>query len=344
MMFKRLKFVLAIIMFCGLSGHAQAQDQIYLTNGDRLSGTISAYGQGVVTIETRYGVFDIPFEEIHGTSANTLKAALKTPLFEEKSIPQGPVETLPSTPTETIPDPVQAGVMADPVVVTTEEETPKWLGAEWSGNINAGASLERGNSDTESLNLDAESVARWNDNRLRINADYNRAKENGTLSEDDKSLKAAYDHFLNTKLFWENALEISQDEIDQIDLRLIYSTGLGYQFYERDDLSLSTVAGVGYLREKFENGETDSAFTLNWSSDYQQKFYDDFFRLFHSNDINTPADDLSAFLFQSESGVKVPLRKGIVASGQVDFDWDNDPAPETTEEDVNYILKLGYEW
>ncbi len=344
MVFKRLKFVLAIVMFCGLSGHAHAQDQIYLTNGDRLSGTISAYGQGRVTIETRYGVFDIPFEEIHGTSANTLKAVLKTPLGQEKPVSQMPVQTLPTTSAEIIPDTIPESAAADPKIFGQDNQKPSWLGADWSGNINAGASLERGNSDTESLNLDAESVARWNDNRLRINADYNRAKENGTLSEDDKSLKAAYDHFLNTKLFWENALEISQDEIDQIDLRLIYSTGLGYQFYERDDLSLSTVAGVGYLREKFENGETDSAFTLNWSSDYQQKFYDDFFRLFHSNDINTPADDLSAFLFQSESGVKVPLRKGIVASGQVDFDWDNDPAPGTTEEDVNYILKLGYEW
>lgn len=342
----KINLALAFLSFGTILLHsniAGAEDHLYLVNGDRLSGEVTGYQGGHVTISTEYGLLSIPYAKIHGTSSNTLQKELLPSITEANVTPQNKVDSQIAAETPVTLNTVETDVAPVEQILSEETDDRLW-GAEWSGAVNLGASLERGNSDTETINFDAETTARWENDRLSFEAEYNRAKENGTLSEDDKAVSAAYDRFLTDKIFWENAISLQQDEIDLIDLRIIYSSGLGYQFFDRDDLTLKTVAGIGYIREDFDDSPTESAMTLNWSADYTQKFYEDFFRLFHKHDINTPVDDFSAFLFQSESGIKIPLRYGIVSSLQVDFDWDNSPAPGTTEEDTNYILKLGYEW
>jgi len=71
---------------------------------------------------------------------------------------------------------------------------------------------------------------------------------------------------------------------------------------------------------------------------------EDFFRLYHNHDLFSPFDDFSSYLFESETGIKIPLRNGIVASGEIEFDWNNDPADGEGEDDTTYGVKLGYEW
>ncbi|MGB0720004.1 MAG: DUF481 domain-containing protein, partial [Bdellovibrionales bacterium] len=216
--------------------------------------------------------------------------------------------------------------------------------AEWSGDINLGADLKTGNSDNNGITADASAKARWDKHRAKIEADYNREEDNNQITVDNRSLDLTHDYFFADKWFWESAIGFEQDDIDRLDLRTIVNAGLGYQPYESDNLNLKFVLGPGYLHEKFENSGTDESLVVTWAMDYDQKFYGDAFRLFHNHDLNVPSDDTDAYLFQSESGIKLPIRSGIVASGQIDFDWDNNPAPGTVEDDTTYAVKLGYEW
>ena len=55
-------------------------------------------------------------------------------------------------------------------------------------------------------------------------------------------------------------------------------------------------------------------------------------------------DDTEGFLYDGETGVRFPIAKIMTGSAQVDFDWDNDPAPGVKENDTKYSLKLGYEF
>lgn len=341
----RIFFVSAMTILCA-AGTAYAADTLSLKNGDQLTGTISSYNEHYVRINTNYGPLRIPANDV--AAINTAKPAIQNGVQNAISNATAPKQVIPSL-TSLYPDPSTAPPAALETVQIvsapeTEPEEDKFWGADWSGNVNVGGNMKRGNSETESYSADAEIKARWEKHRGIIEGEYNFEEDDGNTTVDNRSLRFGHDYFFAEKWFMGNKLSFEQDDIDQIDLRTIASIGLGYQPYERDDLNLKMVLGPGYIHEKFENGDTDEGLTTNWALDYDQKFYDDLFRIFHNHDLTVPTEDTDAYLFTSESGIRVPIKKGIIASGQVDFDWDNDPAPGTAEDDTTYSVKLGYEW
>lgn len=222
-------------------------------------------------------------------------------------------------------------------------------GAVWSGRANLGATLQDGNSNEKTINADAEVQAEWMDgdkpkHRATIKADYDREEDNGTKTEDNRSVEGLYDYFFAPKWFLDVNAKYEEDEISDLDHRITTGFGLGYQPYKQDDLNLQFILGPSYLREEFANGDTEDSAAIREATEYDQKFWDDLIQLFHEHELLVPTDDTDAFVFESESGVRVPLRKGLVATAEVEYDWDNAPAPGVEEDDTTYALKLGYEW
>ncbi len=99
-----------------------------------------------------------------------------------------------------------------------------------------------------------------------------------------------------------------------------------------------------YLHEKFEDGSSEDSIAAEWQLAYDQKFWRKQLSVFHDHDLLVPTDETDDFLFESETGVKVPLKVGIVAKAAVEFDWDNKPEPGVKEDDTTYSLQVGYEW
>jgi len=334
-MFKRVFTMFCFCLFAAsASASASGGDILYLKNGDQLTGTIKSYNSSALEIGTGYGRLTIPLADIGGLAAgnaitqNNVQTALSD------------LQTQGTPPPQAAPTPV---IEAAPQTPAAQAEPMLW-GAKWSGNANIGADLKTGNSETSGITADSTIKARWDKHRALAKLDYNREKDNGNTTVDNRSLALGHDYFFSEKWFWGNKATFKQDEIDKLDLRTILTSGLGYQAFEQDDLNLKFVLGPGFINEDFEDGTSDQSATINWGLDYDQKFYDGFFALFHNHDLTAPADDTNAYLFQSESGIRIPIRDGIVASGQVDFDWDNEPVLGTVEDDTIYAVKLGYEW
>lgn len=267
----------------------------------------------------------------------------------------GPAEPVYYEPPTERPNPYErtiTQVVEDTTKIKIEDapapDTGMW-GAVWSGRANIGATLQDGNSNEKTINADAEIQAEWLDgtdpkHRATLKADYDREEDNGTKTEDSRSVEGLYDYFFNPKWFLESNAKYEEDDISNLDHRITAGMGLGYQAFKQDDLNLQFVLGPSYLREEFSNGNSEDSVAIREATEYDQKFWDDFIQLFHEHEFLVPADDADAFVFESESGVRVPLRKGLVATGEVEFDWDNDPAPGIEESDTTYALKLGYEW
>ena len=339
---KILSMATALCSFVTTPSYA-ANDKLYLHNGDTLSGLITAYNSESITIKADYGVFDVPLEYIQGAFAagaaqnQDVQHILTNAEQEMASIAE-------SQPVTLTPAPVALADKQDTLPAPEDKGDDLFWGAELSGTVNLGMSLKTGNSEKNGINLDATLKAEVIEHQFKLGIEYNREEDDGTVSVDNRSLSAAHDYFFTDQWFIGSTAKFEQDDIDRLDLRSTLSSGLGYQPYKADDLTLKFVAGPGYLYEEFEDGSDDNAMTVNWAMDYNQKFYDDLFRLFHNHELNAPNDDFDAYLFQSKSGIRVPLKQGIIASGQVDFDWDNDPALGTKEDDTTYSVKLGYEW
>ncbi|MEC9234696.1 MAG: DUF481 domain-containing protein, partial [Pseudomonadota bacterium] len=341
-------------LLCGLSLWAvsapiQAADKVFLHNGDHFTGEITSYEGNNVTIKTSYGQFDLPIDLVKGVYADGQARAAQ--IAAHIAVQQAALQDV--APVTAMP-PVDAALAqqekiaaaadaaeADDVV---EDTGFGFWGADFSGNVNLGYDLKRGNSENSALNIDATVLTTLDKHDLKFKGEYNREEDGDTVSVDNRHLSINHDYNFTDRWFIGSKVKFTQDDLAQLDLRTNASTGIGYHIFKRDDLDMKFVVGPGYLHEKFENDSDDSEMTYNWAFDYKQKFYDDLFRLFHEHSLNAPTEDTEAYLFESQSGIRVPIRRGIVATGQVDFDWDNDPAAGTVEDDTTYSFKLGYEW
>ena len=236
-------------------------------------------------------------------------------------------------------------VVATLLIAPQAAQAQEWFGAKWKGNANAGLGITSGNSDTNAFNLDAKTSARWTDQRAELFADYNKEDADDVDTVDNRSIGANYDYFFAPKWFATAAGSLETDDIAALDLRSKIYTGIGHQMFEQDDLNLKFILGPGYLDEDFDDGTSFDSVTAAWALNYDQKFMEDAFRLFHDHTIDAPFDGLSDnWLFQSATGVRLPVVNGILASAQVDFDYDNSPASGFREDDTRYSVKLGYEW
>lgn len=310
-------------------------DVVHLTNGTAIAGDVlGANPLMKVQIKTERGIQYIAWDDIvriEGSSNSLSQAALQGASAAKKP-------KISPLPTATSPEP-QAQL-------DTPDPDAGFLGAKWSGRANAGARIQSGNTEKTTLNVDASTKAKWGkDHRASVKLEYNREKDEGTLTVDNKSADLAYDYFYSPQWFLNSTVGFEQDEINSIDMRTTVGGGLGYQAYEQDDLNLQFILGVSYLNEEFTtSAPSEDSLAYKWSSDYDQKFWDDALQLFHNHEILVPSDDTEDFLFESKSGVRVPLAKILTATAEVDFDWDNKPAAGKREEDTTYSFKLGYEW
>lgn len=320
-----------------------AADRLFMANGDRLTGQITSHNEQTITLATDYGTSVIPMAKISGIKSSSAEKDLFYKNLLASVSAQEETRQAENAPVVVTAAPAPI-VEEKPVVVAAAPEEKKFLNADWKGNVNAGTQIRTGKSDTQQLNIDAKVKAEWERHTGEVVLDYNHEQENDNDTVDDRALKFTHNYFLNEKWFINNFLGFEQDDIADLDLRTTIATGLGYQPYNRDDLTLKFSAGPGYQREEYDNGDTEESMILKWTTDYEQKFAEDAFRVFHNHGLSMPSDDADAFIFKSKSGIRIPLRQGIIASGEIKFDWDNAPAPGVKEDDTTYSLKLGYEW
>lgn len=221
---------------------------------------------------------------------------------------------------------------------TTQDAT------KWSGRINFGGSITDGNTKEKSSDLDGEVTARTDTNRYILTGEYHYEESSGTATEDEYALEGEYDHFFDKKFFSGVHLKYEQDEIAKLDSRITTGPFAGYQFYEQEDLNLSSRLGVDYMSEEYESGDQNEDAAFAWNVKYDQKIFQELLDLqvFYRHDVTLPVGDSDAFLFESKSGVRFPIAKVLTGTAQVDFDWDNDPAPGVRENDTKYSLKVGY--
>lgn len=232
-----------------------------------------------------------------------------------------------------------------PVAESASALDDKFLGADWSGRANAGFTAQSGNSDTEELTLDAQTTAKWGDvHRAKVKAEYEREKDNNTETVNNQSLEGLYDYFFKPEWFLETNLKWEQDDIAGLDHRINAGLGLGYQPFDTDEFKLKMVLSPTYVDEEYETGDGNSSSALRWALDAEKTIWDGSVTLFHNHEILAPTDEMSEYNLETETGARVPIHKGLIATAQIDHDVDKAAPAGTSENDTKYALKLGYEW
>jgi len=235
-------------------------DQVVLKNGDRLTGSIAKSDGKVLLIKTDYaGDVTVKFDAIQSiTSAGDLHVTLG------RKTAVGPVTTkgddvIVATRTEGPVEAPQASVtmLRSPAEQAAYEKSlhPGPLEG-WSGGVNLGFAVTRGNSETRNLNI-AFNAARtgFHDklvlytNSIYATNDLPTASPHSTANAIGGG--ARYDHDFAPRVFGFVNDDFYHDALQYLDLRSTLGGGLGWHAVKSASTTLDLLAGGNYTHESY---------------------------------------------------------------------------------------------
>jgi putative salt-induced outer membrane protein YdiY len=314
-------------------------DEVYLKNGNHLSGRLVSMGEGRLILETDFaGRLTIDWSHVERLSTE----APLTVLVEEGPPLTGTLKPSP-IPARLV---LEGELLQDPVTleiskvktINTPDERPFKL----NGRINVGLNKASGNTDFENAHVGGEFQARTISHRVILGGAYNRASEDNHKTEDNAMGHLKHDYFLTRELYWYLNGMLETDEFKDISLRTTIGPGFGYQFFEGERMNLSVEAGPSYVYTNFDHGGKDDSLSGRWAVKFDRFFFEKLFQYYFTNEGYISASDSSDVFMFTRTGLRFPIRAGFSLNAGFEWDWDNTPAEDADKSDYRYILSIGY--
>jgi len=334
---RRLLAGLLCLLFpvCGVS------DEVYLKNGDRLTGTVKTTREDKLILETSYsGEIGIVLEDIQRV---TTDKSVSVTLDDDTQL-NGILSSTDSTGMRIVTD---ADAIPQPVSMAqiAAISIPEIPGVKIHGQANAGLDTNRGNTNQDAYHVDAESIFRWPDDRVTLGGSGDLEKTSGDETKQQAALAGKYDHFLNKKWFLYGGLAFEHDKFADLRLRTTVSGGSGYQIYESERTNLSIEAGPAYIREDYDTSVDKDYTAAHWGLRFDHYFMKAWrLQAFHRHTVDWSFEDASTYLLKSQTGLRIPIFDSLQATVQVNIDRNNKPAMNAKKNDYEYLLTGGYTW
>lgn len=341
------------LLACLLSSNAAA-DRIDLANGDRLTGIVLRKEGDQLVLRTPYaGEIRINWSQVVRVQTDEPMSLVLSnqSLAESRSIGKpppampSPDTADPATPPENNAAPVSSSIIpTDQVAYINVGPGIDVLGVRWKGRINVGGSGNRGNNDTDNLHVDGEAVARRQQNRYTISGRLDRGKDRNVVTKQNARLSGKYDLFISPRWYGYALATLEEDRFRDIDLRTTLGAGVGHQLLEDERTNLSLEGGLNHVRTDFSLAPDESYPALRWALKFDHRLFSTDLQLFHSHELLTDLHRTERTFVHSQTGLRVPLLQRLLATAQLNVDFDNTPAPGKTKTDRTYLFTIGYQW
>jgi len=249
-------FALLVMLF---SSFALA-DSVVLTNGDRLTGTITKSDQKSLTLKTDYADdITIKWSAIQGiSSSETLHVASQN----GKTV-AGPVTTsdgnfVVASPTGAVnvPKDEVSALRNDQEQAAYEQglHPPLWRG--WAAGATVGFALTGGNSDTRSLSLAFTGDRKTSHDEITMyeNTIYATNNAAGVLPHVTANTDqggARYSRNITKRLFGYGSADFQADALQELNLRSIFGGGLGVHVINTSQTTLDFLGGLNFTHESY---------------------------------------------------------------------------------------------
>ena len=205
--------------------------KLTLDNGDQISGEIVGLQDQLLTLKSPlFGRVKIPWGkvvELRSDDGIRIELADGTQLQGQLVLqPDGRVVVAPKQPSPDVHMMRSDLVRLNPPVID--------LAVKYSGRATLGGTFNRGNSNDDMLNLDAELVARTPDKRYVVNMEVNEARAFGFTTASRRLLAAQHDIFLSQKNYVFVNARARSDVLADLNLRTTLGTGYGRQIIENE--------------------------------------------------------------------------------------------------------------
>ena len=359
----------ALLISWPLSAAAETVDEITLKDGSVLKGEIKRVEDGELVIGTDYADdVSIEVENIIGIESDQQypvrlrdgeeisvvltisngklsaresppatgdREATEPPKEVESAEPKPTVDSIPDTPTE------EREFSFDDI--DWIDEKPIYF--RYEAEINLGAQIAKGNTDTTDLHLDALFVPTFGLNTIRFLGEFDRKEAEGLTTTDRWLGSLEYERDFGRRWFVGAANSYEADAQRDLDLRIVATAGAGYRFFDEDPTLLSVMLGVAYVRETFEDSADDADYAaLRWKFDFSRDLYKDDITIYHNHLYINSLQNFSDIIIQTKTGLEFHVAWGLTLSAEFQSDWENEPAVDADKLDTRYILKIGFEF
>lgn len=334
-----LKFTCAGVLISLIHCNAVQAATVVLENGDRMTGEIVDLSDNILTFKSPlFGKVELPWRKVVELKADEGV----TVQLKDGSTVKGKVSLSP-----------QEGLVIDQGDLGRSKALKKTDVAlfnppvpdhsvKYGARANLGGVFNRGNSEDDALNFDAELIARTPNSRYTVAAEVNEAESSGVTTTSNRYLLTQYDAFLSEKDYLFVSAKGEQDKLADLNLRSTLGAGYGYQFIETDRVKLSMEYGLAYINEDYVVAPDESYPSLSLGLDYERKFWNKRLVFFNNNDLSVSLENTADALFKTKVGLRVPIVENVNVATQLNVDYDNMPPPGVKNADTSLIFSVGY--
>jgi putative salt-induced outer membrane protein len=250
--------------------HFTAAETATLTNGDRITGNLADSDGKALILQTSYaGDVKIQWSAIKELTTTT---PVYVTTSDKKTItgsvtPNGPNLTVRTTGGQSV-----EVAMADVVAVRSPEGQtayekslhPAW-DQNWKGGATVGLSLARGNSDTTNFDTAFTADRKTMSDHIGLyeSSLYStNGLPGGGVTANAILGGARYDHNITEKLFAFVSGDFTHDELQGLNIRAIFSGGLGWHVINTTNTTFDVLAGINYTHESYGATPTTPAPTV----------------------------------------------------------------------------------
>lgn len=318
-------------------------DEVLLTNGDRITGTVLSKTPEGLEFKTAYaGTLRIDWRMVDTLNTdepvNVLmrhdEGHLDTRLErsdEQRTVRLSEVPEVPPLKLDRIaylnPTPSQSG-----------------LGTEYSGRVTLAGSSNRGNTETAAISGEAELFAVARESRYTLRLRGEERTEGSDTTASSWLASAERDWFVSKRRFIYGRSSAERDKFRDLELRAIVGGGYGVQLIENDQTALSVRGGLDYVHESRFEAEDESFPAFGWGLRYRYWLIGRVAEVFHEQDGYMNTKDLDDISFRMRLGFRLPIIDRLTAQVQGVLDWEGKPPEDRESTDLSLQFGLGYEW
>jgi hypothetical protein len=330
---------------------AVSADELLMRDGSRMLGTVVKKDSDALEFDTAFaGTIKVKWAEIEEVRTDE---PMKVMLSNEEIVMTTAIRNtadVVTLETGTAEEPAPVELAQSEVAYIKPEDWRLGKGYKLTGRANFAFESNRGNTDTDELEFDADADLTYRRLKDRFVAfaelerDRDNERKKDVTTADNWKLSTRYHRFITKKWFYGGVLAADADDKADRELRLVAGPLVGYQFFESRPMNLRTELAITRVHEEFKN-ESDNNYTAaGWGINFDKYLFDEFMQFYHRQNGLMSFDDYSDIVWDTWTGLRFPLVYGFVASTEVQTEYDGGAAKEADDLDTTYLLKLGYAW
>ena len=327
-----LRKTLIFVLLSGWSIRSFA-DVVFLENGDRISGIIKEIWGDILIIEPEYSdPIELDRAIVAGIESDRelaieLDGSKETPYLMSRSLKEGRVV-------------LDAEDTKFDVALDSIKRAEEIKDFDWDIKFDLGSTFSRGNTDSQTTNLQWDGNLIIKDHRIKSDLFISREEVAGEKTKAKDRVNLGYNYFFIDQWFLAVNLAAERDPISLLNSRYSLSPAIGYDFLDDPNRFLHVQLGAGYSSER-SNNLTSTSTTIDWKLNFYWELLNGDLQFFHDQNLLKNLEGRKNLVFYSQTGFRYEINEDIYLNFQANYDYDSQPAGDAKEEDLTFIIGAG---